>query len=934
MKRRILLISLSFIICHLSFSPAGAQSWPTASREAKAGARWWWLGSAVDKENLQWNLQEYGRHGIGAVEITPIYGVQGNEKNNIPYLSDQWMEMLRYTQQQAEQNGIELDMATGTGWPFGGPWVPLEESACRAVFVEKTIDADGVWSTVDGHKGLQPDTKDISTIDLSPAEKDAKNAFLHKVMVYTPDGQVVDATHLVADGKLKTDLLPSKGKASASSSQESPSGAVGGTKVIALYIKYGVMKVKRAAPGGEGLVIDHFDRQAVANYLKHIEQAFERTHTPYPHTFFNDSYEVEAATWTPSLLQEFEKRRGYKLENHLPELLASLNDKGKMTNDKDSCDDSHFSFLISHLGRSPLADYRETLGDLLLENFTEQWTAWAHSHGAITRNQAHGSPANLIDCYAAVDIPEIEGFGLSDLGIKGLRTDPGKTRKNDSDYSMFKYAPSAAHVCGKPYTSSETFTWLTEHFRTSLSQLKPDLDLMFCAGVNHMFFHGTCYSPKNDEWPGWKFYASIDMSPTNSIWRDAPFFMQYVERCQSFLQWGQPDNDFLVLLPVRDAWKKPNGKLLMQFSIHAMGKLMPEFRQAILDIDRAGFDCDYISERLLMQTRCEGGVLVTGGGTRYKGLIIPGSGQMPEAVKQHIEALKRQGAHIMYGIDAAEMQRAARPEPLKTQLGMKAIRRSNANGYHYFMANLTPNDVDAMIPLAVDFKDAYWFNPLNGSITPAAIDGNSVRLKLRSGESAILQTFNTALPSRPYMPLVTTCLHQAAPVAAKDIVLDGPWTLSFTDEAPAVDKTYQLKRLQTWETLDEQTRVTMGTGVYTTKFKMSKKDNPAGPWQIDLGDVRESARVYLNGQFIGCAWSVPFVLDTKGALREGENEVRIEVTNLPANRISELDRQGVKWRKMEEINVVDINYKKTLYDEWQPMPSGLNSQVKLVLNNQ
>ena len=281
-----MLISLSFIICHLSFSPAGAQSWPTATREAKAGARWWWLGSAVDKENLQWNLQEYGRHGIGAVEITPIYGVQGNEKNNIPYLNDQWMEMLRYTQQQAEQNGIELDMATGTGWPFGGPWVPLEESACRAVFVEKTIDADGVWSTVDGHKGLQPDTKDVGVIDLSPAEKDAKNAFLHKVMVYTPDGQVVDATHLVADGKLKTALLPSKGKASVGSSKEAPSGAVGGTtKVIALYIKYGVMKVKRAAPGGEGLVIDHFDRQAVANYLKHIEQAFERTHTPYPHTF-------------------------------------------------------------------------------------------------------------------------------------------------------------------------------------------------------------------------------------------------------------------------------------------------------------------------------------------------------------------------------------------------------------------------------------------------------------------------------------------------------------------------------------------------------------------------------------------------------------------------------------------------------------------------
>ena len=878
----------------------GAQSWPTPTTEAKPGTRWWWLGSAVDKENLQWNLREYSSHGIGAVEITPIYGVQGNDANNIPYLSDKWMEMLRYTQSQCQQNGIELDMATGTGWPFGGPWVPLEESACKAVFVEKEIDNDGVWSTFNGYRGVHPDNADTNIIDLSPPhvvqigsivheEKDVKNAVLHKVMLYTADGQAVDVTDYVNDNKLTRRNLPSQ------------LSTLGSFKLIALYIKYGVMRVKRAAPGGEGLVIDHFDSTAVAHYLSHIEQAFERTGTPYPHTFFNDSYEVEAATWTPTLFKEFEQRRGYKLEDHLPELLA--------------------------YEPRVLSDYRETLGDLLLENFTQQWTAWTHRHGAITRNQAHGSPANLIDCYAAVDIPEIEGFGLSDLGIKGLRTDSGKTRRNDSDYSMFKYAPSAAHVCGKPYTSSETFTWLTEHFRTSLSQLKPDLDLMFCAGVNHMFFHGTCYSPRNDEWPGWKFYASIDMSPTNSIWRDAPFFMQYVERCQSFLQWGQPDNDFLVLLPVRDAWKKRTGKLLMQFSIHAMGQLMPEFRQAILDIDRAGFDCDYISERLLMNTRCEGGVLVTEGGTRYKGLIIPGSGEMPDNVRQHIAQLQQQGAHIMYGIDPTEMARVAKSEPMKTQLGLKAIRRKNANGYHYFIANLTPNDIDENITLAVNFRDAIWFDPLTGNRYRVNKDGDKIELMLRSGQSMILQTFSQPLALQESLPVLADTLSHE-----EDYQLSGPWTLSFIDESPRVVRSFALDKLHTWETLDDDSaKVTMGTGVYTTTLKLTKKDlKEPDSWLIDLGDVRESARVYINGQFIGCAWSVPFILDTKGTLKIGDNEIRIEVTNLPANRIADLDRRGVQWRKMEEINVVDINYKKTLYDQWTPMPSGLNSEVKLI----
>ena len=879
----------TLILASLSMT-ANAQLWPEVQQEAKAGARWWWLGSAVDKENLRWNMQEYANHGIGALEITPIYGVQGNEANNIPYLSDRWMEMLREVQKNGLELGIEVDMATGTGWPFGGPWVPLEESASKAVFVDTTFTGNS-----------------IQCLNLQATEKDAPYCRLNKVMAYWR-GEPYDVTAYMHDGELTwspAEQLKAQIKTVANNTLKKAlklqlkEMETAQWRVIAVYCRFGMMKVKRAAPGGMGLVIDHFDKKAVSNYLQHIEDAFERTKTPYPHTFFNDSYEVEAATWTPTLFEEFEKRRGYKLENYLRQLLSG--------------------------DTKILSDYRETLGDLLLENFTQQWTAWAHKHGAITRNQAHGSPANLIDCYAAVDIPEIEGFGLSEFGIKGLRQDPGKTRKNDSDFSMLKYAPSAAHICGKPYTSSETFTWLTEHFRTSLSQLKPDIDLMFCAGVNHMFFHGTCYSPKNDPWPGWKFYASIDMSPTNSIWRDAPYFMQYVERCQSFLQMGQPDNDFLVFLPVRDMWQKNPQKLLMQFSIHAMGKLAPEFIQSILEIDRAGFDCDYISERLLMGVEYKDGMLQTAAGTRYKGLVIPGSGNMPESVKAHIDSLKAQGAYIIYGTRAADLMAAAKPEAMKTECGLKAIRRKNATGYHYFIANLSPDDIEDKLPLAVSFKDAAWFNPLNGEIMPANISGDSIAIRLRSGESMILQTYDEPLADNQNL----TAQSQKS-IIKNQIVLDGPWKLSFTEEAPKVNQTFTLTKPQVWNTLDnDSAKVTMGTGVYTTHMKLSKKDL-AGRWQIDLGDVRESARVYINGHFIGCAWCVPFVLDCKNALKAGDNEIRIEVTNLPANRIADYDRRGIKWRKMEEINVVDINYKRTTYDAWESVPSGLNSEVRLL----
>ena len=861
------------------FSPLSIHAqpaWPAASQEAKAGARWWWLGSAVDKKNIQWNMQEYAKAGIGSLEITPIYGVQGNKQNELSFLSTPWMEALKFSEQEGQKNGIAIDMSTGTGWPFGGPNVPLEEAACKAVFVDTTLT---------GRK--------FKNIDLSAPAKEQKYARLHKVMAFpiTPlsswtDNEGIDVTAFMKRNKLTWKAPKLKIKADVN------------WRFIALYISRTRQQVKRAAPGGQGYVIDHFDRLAVKHYLERFDSAFAASGTPYPHNFFNDSYEVYGADWTPTLLDEFAKRRGYQLEKRL-------------------------NFLLDGESQT-LSDYRETLGEMLLENFTQQWTAWAHSHGVKTRNQAHGSPANLIDVYAAVDIPEIEGFGLSEFGIKGLRKDPGFTKKNDSDVSMLKYAASAAHITGKPLVSSETFTWLTEHFRTSLSQMKPDMDLMFTCGVNHMFFHGTCYSPKDDPWPGWKFYASVDMSPTNSIWRDAPYFLKYIERCQSFLQMGKPDNDFLVYLPVRDMWQQKGKSLLMQFDIHSMDQKAPEFIKSILEIDKQGYDCDYISDKYLLTTTYKNGMLETAAGTRYSGLIIPGSGRMPQALKEHLEALKAQGAHIIYGINDTEMKKAAKPENMRTKLGLRAIRRSNATGHHYFIANLTPNDVDEMIALTVDFNDAALFNPMTGEIYQASVDGNKVRISLRSGESVILQTYKKTANWKELRPSAPITPHEAP------ITLGNKWTLAFVEEAPKVEQTFQLDKVQTWETLDnDAAKVTMGTGVYTTTVTLTKVQAEK-QWIIDLGDVRESARVYINGTFIGCAWAVPYVLDTKNTLKAGNNEIRIEVTNLPANRIADLDRKGVKWRKFNEINIVDLNYKKTGYENWTPVKSGLNSEVKLV----
>jgi hypothetical protein len=152
----------------------------------------------------------------------------------------------------------------------------------------------------------------------------------------------------------------------------------------------------------------------------------------------------------------------------------------------------------SETGRRVLADYRQTISDLLLDHFTIPWHQWAKTKGKMVRNQSHGSPANILDLYAAVDIPETEG----------------------ADILRFKFATSAAHITGKPLASSETATWLNEHFQSSPGDVKQAVDKYFVGGVNHVFWHGTNYSPQQEAWPGWLFYAAVHFTPANTFWKD------------------------------------------------------------------------------------------------------------------------------------------------------------------------------------------------------------------------------------------------------------------------------------------------------------------------------------------------------------------------------------------------------------------------------
>jgi hypothetical protein len=159
---------------------------------------------------------------------------------------------------------------------------------------------------------------------------------------------------------------------------------------------------------------------------------------------------------------------------------------------------------------------------------------------------------------------------------------------------------------------------------------------------------------------------------------------------------------------------------------------------------------------------------------------------------------------------------------------------------------------------------------------------------------------------------------------AKAIPIEGQWTVEFLEGGPEVPATIDIPRPDSWTRFAGPAGERFaGTARYSILF-----DAPPGDWFIDLGDVRESARVRLNGKDLGTLIEPPFRIHA-GQLRRRFNLLEVEVTSLAANRIRYLDQEKKPWRVFHDINLVNIDYKPFDASNWPLFDSGLLGPVTL-----
>jgi hypothetical protein len=707
-------------------------------------------------------------------------------------------------------------------------------------------------------------------------------------------------------------------------------------------------KVKRSAPGGEGLVLDHFSVEATKHYLN----AFAKTVSSKTgiRSFFNDSFEVYGASWTKSLYKTFKELKGYDLR------LYSMELAGHGENE-----------LIKRIK----FDYRDVLGKMLYKNFTQTWHNWTKTNRAMTRNQAHGSPANIIDLYALVDIPEMETFHAEYFPFLENRITNNYSKHTESNPLFKKFASSASHVQAKSLVSCETFTWLNEHYRTPLYQCKPEIDELFVKGANHLVYHGTCYSPKEAKWPGWSFYASVHMNPSNPQWEHIEAMNKYVTRCQSILQAGGHTNDFLVLWSPDDYFHDKE-HLQKMMTLHNSEKWVG--MKSIYKILDQGYQFDFVTDKMIQeQMSYQKACLKTFDKVDYKTIVIPFNQFLNYESFNKLFALAKAGANIVFekqpqqvsgfskfqekehkmlmawqnlkfkksndfscaDIGRGKIYCGTIPKILEAQNiypethlknKIKSISRKIGDNYYYFLANHEKQEFVGELSFKHGSRNAYLLNPMNGEVFELSNNERGGRvivdLTIKAGESFFVMFTNSEKKASKFEK-VKKCSSK---------ILGSEWILFPKQILYGGFKETKLKTPKFWSLLNiEGASFTVGTCVYQTKF--SHKNENGKKYILQLPNVQASARVILNGKDCGCLWSFPFELDVTKHLVSGQNQLSIEVSSHGANGIKHLDQNHIEWKIFKNSNVVNLNYRKFDASNWELMDCGMHGAVKLRIEN-
>ena len=566
--------------------------------EARPFVRWWWNGNHLDTTEIKRELDVFALAGLGGVEINPIAMPEDADiidTKPIEWLSKDWNDMLAFTSKEVRKRDMITDLIVGSGWPFGGEFLTVDETSQR-VFVHREWLTAG--STIEeDENSLCDKILKAHGLEFQGPAKSSKILFVQLIRYQPVDPEALSSDEVpeTENGQPAIIDLTGEYKWYGRLNYE-----VGKGSFLYVYgmVQKGHREVMHGALGASGPVMDHYRQSVTSAYLSRLLKISEDTGIPLSalvRALFCDSIELGGANWTEYFNYIFLKKYGYQLEPYYP-----------------------FIFYLAHIGYEPemlsaeLADqikrvrydYNRLLVDLFLENFTKVFHDFCAEQGLLSRYQAYGSPLlmGMFDGYLIPDIPESNNWIYSGIDMEGDEWDWNQLH---GYMSWNVYAASAGHLKGRKIISCESMTNTQGVFMTSLEEIKRHDDMNFISGINHSIMHGYNYSPPKAGFPGWVRYGAY-FSDQNTWWPYFPKWVEYNSRLSSVFQQTTPVKQVAILAPEGDVWSETG---LTRMQLHTT----PWYCNRLWEsLSQAGSSCDYISESIICDAKKSKGRLMYG----------------------------------------------------------------------------------------------------------------------------------------------------------------------------------------------------------------------------------------------------------------------------------------------------------------------------------
>lgn len=925
---------------------------PTGTARPKV--YWWWLNGHTDTARMKEELQAMKNAGIGGMDIFEIgFRPDGIVPAGPAFMGDSSLADIVFAIKEASRLGLEVGLNLSSSWNAGGRWITPQHSA-KSLYCSQT----NVGGT--GSKKIKLPFPEVPKVNgkgkslLIEFDKDGKPVFRQEVAVLAlprnRQAHSLDTAHIL-------DLTGYFDPATEMLQWNVPEGE---WDIYRYVCSSSGEQLKLPSPSSVGPIIDHFDSSATRVHFMYFIDRLQSSLGDLRETGLKNlylaSFEATGRVWTPSAPDEFRKINGYGLVKFLPYFF-----------DKDIFD--------PQAAEKFKQDFDLTISELIINNHYRKGSEIARQYGLKLISEAggpgpplHNAPVDALKALGSLDVPRGE-FWINHARYDG--------RPDSIDLLMLvKEIAAASHIYQRKIAELEAFTSF-QNWQEGPGDMKPIGDRAFCEGMSRPVIHGFTHNPAGTGYPGTVYHAGTHYNDKNTWWAKAKPFNDYLSRISYIFQeaaftadvlyyYGDRTPNFATPKNTRFSvgsgydYEIINTEILLKDVQVKDGKLtLPggaSFR--VLALGEITGNIPGVWEKI--QALAKAGAIITG----IKPAKMPAVLSAENWVAPSVSGFSKEDldkGKILFNLPVINILNALEIAPdfnyAEKGSGRLDFQHTDApllDYIHYkkgsldfyFIRNTQDKWVSRQCSFRQENKSPEYWDPVSGTISPVTVykqDGQQINLPLSLppygscfvvfNKQNTTPHYNAIAPVGQHPPILTYTTDglvfstegeyelltgtnaEKVTNRVNNYPVTGLWKLDFAEGWGAPTQ-IDLPALISWtESKEPGVRYFSGTATYrnTFEFTPDQVSSEGERIYLDLGNIGKVAEVWWNDKPLGITWTKPYRFDITDAIKKGQNQLKIEVSNTWSNRIVGDVLTGEKYTStnLDQFSATGIPWKET-----------------------